>query len=69
MATSIREEISIFVRGLSGLHLFLIVLCGKSYGAPVGWRCDESRWYRNSWFGDTYKYVTVLLRVKVFCEK
>ena len=47
MATSIREEISIFVGGLSGLCLFIIVKGKWSYGVQVEWRCDESRWYSN----------------------
>ena len=47
MATSVSEERSTFVGGLSYLCLFIIVLCKGSYGAPVGWRCDENRWYNN----------------------
>ena len=72
MATSIREERSTLVGGLSCLHLFLIVLCKGSYGVEVEWRCDENRWYSNERQlhslilgivgGDKYKYVTVLLK-------
>ena len=35
MATSVGEERSTFVGGLSCLCLSLIVLCGGSYGVPV----------------------------------
>ena len=47
MTTSASEERSTFVGGVSGLCLFIIVLCKGSYGAQVEWRCDENRWYSN----------------------
>ena len=47
MATSVSEERSTFVGGLSCLFLFIIVLCKGSYGVPAQWRCDENRRYSN----------------------
>ena len=47
MATFVGEERSTFVGRLSCLCLFVIILCKGSYGAQVGWRCDENRWYSN----------------------
>ena len=45
MATSLSEERSTFVGGLSCLCLFIIILCKGSYGAQVKWRCDDNSWY------------------------
>ena len=39
MATSVSEERSTFVGGLSCLCLFIIILCKGSYGVQVEWRC------------------------------
>ena len=40
MATSVSEKRSTFVGSVSGLCLFIILLCKGSYGE---WRCDKNR--------------------------